>query len=46
VLPEQQADTSRAARRNGHSEQYEKSGLESARSKLVYTSRRGRGSKW
>ena len=46
VLPEQQADTSRAARRNGHGEQYEKSGLESARSKLVYTSRRGRRSKW
>jgi ATP-dependent RNA helicase RhlE len=46
VLPEQQADTSRAARRLGHGEQYEKSGLESARSKLVYTSRRGRRSKW
>jgi superfamily II DNA/RNA helicase len=46
VLPEQQADTSRAARRLGHGEQYEKSGLQSARSKLVYTSRRGRRSKW
>jgi ATP-dependent RNA helicase RhlE len=46
VLPEQQADTSRVARRLGHTEQYEKSGLESARSKLVYTSRRGRRSKW
>src|SRR6476646_6144351 len=46
VLPEQQADTSRAARRLGHGEQYEQSGLQSARSKLVYTSRRGRRSKW
>ena len=46
VLPEQQADTSRVARRLGHSEQYEQSGLESARAKVVYTSRRGRRSKW
>jgi superfamily II DNA/RNA helicase len=46
VLPEQQADTSRVARRLGHGEQYEQSGLKSARSKLVYTSRRGRRSKW
>jgi ATP-dependent RNA helicase RhlE len=46
VLPDQQADTSRVARRLGHTEQYEKSGLESARSKVVYTSRRGRRSKW
>jgi superfamily II DNA/RNA helicase len=46
VLPEQQADTSRVARRLGHAKQYEQSGLESARAKLVYTSRRGRRSKW
>ena len=46
VLPEQQADTSRVARRLGHSDQYERSGLESARAKLLYTSRRGRRSKW
>jgi ATP-dependent RNA helicase RhlE len=46
VLPEQQADTSRVARRLGHTEQYEQSGLESARAKLVYTSRRSRRSKW
>jgi superfamily II DNA/RNA helicase len=46
VLPEQQADTSRVARRLGHTEQYEQSGLESARAKVVYTSRRGRRSKW
>jgi ATP-dependent RNA helicase RhlE len=46
VLPEQQADTSRVARRLGHTEQYEESGLVSARAKLLYTSRRGRRSKW
>ncbi len=46
VLPEQQADTSRVARRLGHEEQYEQGGLKSAPSKLVYTSRRGRRSKW
>ena len=46
VLPEQQADTSRVARRLGHSEQFEQSGLRSAPAKLVYTSRRGRRSKW
>jgi superfamily II DNA/RNA helicase len=46
VLPEQQADTSRVARRLGHGEQYEESGLVSARAKVVYTSRRGRRSKW
>ena len=46
VLPDQQADTSRAARRLGHGERYEQSGLESARAKVVYTSRRGRRSKW
>ena len=46
VLPEQQADTSRVARRLGHSEQYEESGLQSARAKLLYTSRRGSRSKW
>jgi ATP-dependent RNA helicase RhlE len=46
VLPEQQADTSRVARRLGHSDQYEQSGLVSARAKLLYTSRRGRRSKW
>ena len=46
VLPDQQADTSRAARRLGHGDRYEQSGLESARAKVVYTSRRGRRSKW
>jgi superfamily II DNA/RNA helicase len=46
VLPEQQADTSRAARRLGHHEQFQEAGMHSAPAKLVYTSRRGRRSKW
>ena len=46
VLPEQQAETSHVARRLGHREQFEDAGLRSARSKLLYTSRRGRRSKW
>jgi ATP-dependent RNA helicase RhlE len=46
VLPEQQADTSRAARRLGHHEQFEEAGMHSAPAKLVYSSRRGRRSKW
>ena len=46
VLPEQQAETSHVARRLGHKEQFEQAGLQSARAKLVYTSRRGRRSKW
>jgi len=46
VLPEQQADVSRVARLQGHSESYTESGMTMARPRLVYTSRRGRGSKW
>jgi len=46
VLPEQQAETSHVARRLGHREQFEQAGLLSAPAKLVYTSRRGRRSKW
>ncbi|HEX6663627.1 MAG TPA: DEAD/DEAH box helicase [Gaiellaceae bacterium] len=46
VLPEQQAETSHVARRLGHREQFEEAGLQSARPKLLYTSRRGRRSKW
>jgi ATP-dependent RNA helicase RhlE len=46
VLPEQQADTSRVARRLGHHEQFEDAGMTSAPAKLLYTSRRGRRSKW
>jgi ATP-dependent RNA helicase RhlE len=46
VLPDQQADISRVANRLGHREQFEEAGLRTARPKLVYTSRRGRNSKW
>ncbi|MGH3040464.1 MAG: DEAD/DEAH box helicase, partial [Gaiellaceae bacterium] len=46
VLPEQQADASRVANRLGHREQFESAGMKSARAKLVYSSRRGRRSKW
>jgi len=46
VLPEQQAETSRVAGRLGHREQFEHGGMRSARSKVLYTSRRGRRSKW
>ena len=46
VLPEQQAEVSRVARLAGQTERFEASGMKMARPRLVYTSRRGRGSKW
>jgi len=46
VLPDQQAETSRVANRLGHRRQFEQAGLHTARPRLVYTSRRGRRSKW
>jgi ATP-dependent RNA helicase RhlE len=46
VLPEQQADVSRVARLQGQVESFEETGMKMARPKLVYTSRRGRRSKW
>jgi ATP-dependent RNA helicase RhlE len=46
VLPEQQADVSRVAARVGRRTEFERAGLRSARPKLVYTSRRGRSSRW
>jgi len=46
VLPEQQADVSRVAALLGHREQFEHGGMKSARPKLLYSSRRGRRSKW
>ena len=46
VLPEQQAEVSRVAARLGHQEQFERTGMRSARPRLVYTSRRGRRSRW
>src|SRR5215217_7372453 len=44
VLPDQQAETSRAAGRLGHAEQFAQSGLRPARSKVMYTSRNRRRS--
>jgi ATP-dependent RNA helicase RhlE len=46
VLPDQQAEVSRVARLQGHTERFEESGMKMARPRLLYTSRRGRGSKW
>ncbi len=46
VLPEQQADVSRVASRLGHTQQFEVEGLRTAPARRVYTSRRGRRSKW
>jgi len=46
VLPDQQAEVSRVARLRGHTERFEESGMTMARPRLVYTSRRGRGSTW
>jgi ATP-dependent RNA helicase RhlE len=46
VLPEQQAETGRVARRLGHHQQFETAGMRAGPAKLVYTSRRGRRSKW
>jgi superfamily II DNA/RNA helicase len=46
VLPEQQDDVSRFAAVLGHKESFEASGMTTARPKLVYSSRRGRRSRW
>jgi superfamily II DNA/RNA helicase len=46
VLPEQQGEVSRVAARLGHREQFERTGMRSAPMRRVYTSRRGRRSKW
>jgi superfamily II DNA/RNA helicase len=46
VLPEQQAEVSRVANLLGHREQFESGGMTTARPRLVYTSRRGRRSRW
>jgi ATP-dependent RNA helicase RhlE len=46
VLPEQQTDVSRVAAMAGHRETFESTGMKTARPKLVYTSRRGRRSRW
>jgi ATP-dependent RNA helicase RhlE len=46
VLPEQQHDVSRVAARLGHLEQFEREGMRVAPARRVYTSRRGRRSRW
>jgi ATP-dependent RNA helicase RhlE len=46
VLPDQQADVSRVANLLGHREQFEAGGMTAARPRLLYTSRRGRRSRW
>jgi superfamily II DNA/RNA helicase len=46
VLPEQQEAVSRFAAVLGHRDSFERSGMTTARPKLVYTSRRGRRSRW
>ena len=46
VLPEQQSDVSRVAMRLGHRDQFESEGLRVAQPRRVYTSRRGRRSRW
>jgi superfamily II DNA/RNA helicase len=46
VLPEQQEEVSRVASRLGHAERFRSAGMAVARQKLVYTSRRGRRSRW
>ncbi len=47
VLPEQQADMSRVARLQGHVEKFEETGMQVAKPRVVYTSRRRGGrSKW
>lgn len=46
VLPDQQADVGRVANLLGHREQFENGGMKTARQRLLYTSRRGRRSRW
>jgi ATP-dependent RNA helicase RhlE len=46
VLPEQQADVSRVAARVGEQDQFESQGMRVAPPRLVYSSKRGRNSKW
>ncbi len=47
VLPEQQADVSRVARLQGQVERFEESGMQMAKPRVLYTSRRRGGrSKW
>ena len=45
VLPDQQAEVSRVARLNGHTDKWQETGMKTAAPKLVYSSKR-RNSKW
>jgi ATP-dependent RNA helicase RhlE len=46
VLPHEEAEVSRVAVRLGQGEKFAQTGMPVARAKLVYTSRRGRRSRW
>jgi ATP-dependent RNA helicase RhlE len=46
VLPEQQSDVGRVAVRAGRRDEFERAGLRPGPAKLLYTSRRGRRSRW
>ena len=46
VLPHQESDVSRVAVSLGHGEKFAEAGMPVARARLVYTSRRGRRSRW
>ena len=46
VLPEQQAEVGRIAIRAGRRDEFERAGLRPGPAKLLYTSRRGRRSRW
>ena len=46
VLPEQQAEFGRVVGNLGHTDSFESSGMQAGRAKTVYTSRRGRRSRW
>ena len=46
VLPEQEADVSRVAARLGHRDAFARDGMRVARPRVLYTSRRGRRSRW
>jgi superfamily II DNA/RNA helicase len=46
VLPEQQAEVSRVAARLGHGDSFERSGMRVAPARKIYSSRRGRRSRW
>src|SRR3954447_5384547 len=46
VLPEQQGEVGRYVGNLGHRDSFESTGMQAGRARKVYTSRRGRGSRW